>query len=841
VGPRLNALSEEASIVIFSVNAARLVGIPVGMVFPIMGFPDSLKKAQSGLRRWKVRLDRRERTMQKAIVPERQTLQTLLVTGSSGLIGSSLIDRVGENYLEIGFDREGPPHPPPATDRVIDCDLTSDDSVRAALDQVRRSGHRRIASVIHLAAYYSFSGEPSPLYEQATVRGTERLLRGLRDFEVEQFIFSSTMLIHAPCEPGDRIHEDSPLRPKWDYPMSKVETEHLILRERGDTPVVFLRIAGVYDDRGHSIPIANQIKRIQEKRLIARVFPGDIHRGQAFVHLEDLLDALVLTVEHRKELPEVTTLLIGEPDTPSYDELQRSISRELHGKEWKTFRVPKPLAKLGAWLQDVMPGPGSFIKPWMIDLADDHYALDIRRAREVLGWEPRHSLRETLPKIIDALKSDPPGWYKDNKLALKQPPGPAWPHIANMFLGLWLLGTAPAFGITQPALLWSDLASGAAAILFGALAMRHRWAAWATSLVGLWLMSAPLLFWAQSPAVYSNDLLTGALIIAFSVVVPRLGPDGPGSGVPPEWSYNPSAWPQRLGIVFLAMIGFFLSRYMAAFQLGHIAYPWDPFFGDGTRQVLTSDISKAFPVSDAGLGAFSYLLDAVAGLIGGRRRWRTMPWMVLLFGLFIIPPGVTSIVLVILQPVGVGAWCTLCLAASVVMLMMVPPALDEVIATTQFLLRTRREGGSLWRALWSGDGGKAEEPAPSRKRSIFGELVHGIEIFSAPWNLVAGALIGAWLMAAPSLLGASGFAADSTHIAGALVATLAVVAMAEPARLVRYCNVLLGLWLMVAPWFIQGDSAWHWSSIFAGAVLAALSFHRGRVEDRYGGWQRWIR
>jgi len=57
--------------------------------------------------------------------------------------------------------------------------------------------------------------------------------------------------------------------------------------------------------------------------------------------------------------------------------------------------------------------------------------------------------------------------------------------------------------------------------------------------------------------------------------------------------------------VFLAMIGFFLSRYMAAFQLGHISYPWDPFFGESTRRVLTSDISKAFPVSDAGLGALS--------------------------------------------------------------------------------------------------------------------------------------------------------------------------------------------------------------------------------------------
>jgi hypothetical protein len=233
-------------------------------------------------------------------------------------------------------------------------------------------------------------------------------------------------------------------------------------------------------------------------------------------------------------------------------------------------------------------------------------------------------------------------------------------------------------------------------------------------------------------------------------------------------------------------------------------YPWDPFFGESTSRVLTSDISKAFPVSDAGLGALSYLLDALAGLIGGRRRWRTMPWMVVLFGEFIIPPGVTSIVLDILQPVSIGAWCTLCLVASVVMLLMVSPALDEVIATGQFLLRTRRERGHVWRAFWRGEGSAAEEPESLEKRSRLSEILHSIEVFSAPSNLWLSALVGAWLMAAPTLLGLAGAAADSTHIMGALVVTFSVVAFAEPARLVRWLNVLFGLWVLLAPWLLGG-------------------------------------
>jgi nucleoside-diphosphate-sugar epimerase len=344
-------------------------------------------------------------------------LGTLIITGSSGLIGSAFIDRVGENYTEMGFDRKGPPRPPPKTAHVIACDLSSDESVCAVLKEVRRLGHRRIASILHLAAYYSFASESSPLYEQVTVRGTERLLHGLRDFEVEQFIFASTMLVHAPCAPGARINEDWPLEPKWDYPKSKVAAEQLILRERGDVPVVLMRIGAVYDDRCHSIPLAQQIRRIYEKRFISRIFSGDITHGVAFVHLEDTVEALLLAVEQRKKLPQVTTLLIGELDTLSYDELQRTISRQLHGQEWKTYQIPKTLAKLGCWLQNLLPGADPFLKPWMIDLSDDHYAFDISRARMLLGWEPRHSLRKSLSKIINELKSDPVSWYEENNLS----------------------------------------------------------------------------------------------------------------------------------------------------------------------------------------------------------------------------------------------------------------------------------------------------------------------------------------------------------------------------------------------------------------------------------------
>jgi hypothetical protein len=142
-------------------------------------------------------------------------------------------------------------------------------------------------------------------------------------------------------------------------------------------------------------------------------------------------------------------------------------------------------------------------------------------------------------------------------------------------------------------------------------------------------------------------------------------------------------------------------------------------FGEGSRVILTSSVSRLLPVPDAALGAFGYLLDAVAGLIGGRQRWRTMPWIVVVFGLAVGPLGAVSIVLVILQPVLFDAWCTLCLTSAVISLLMIGPAMDEFLASLQYLKRQHVEGRSVWRAFWGLSHGsrgfeRAQEPPVRR-------------------------------------------------------------------------------------------------------------------------------
>lgn len=178
------------------------------------------------------------------------------------------------------------------------------------------------------------------------------------------------------------------------------------------------------------------------------------------------------------------------------------------------------------------------------------------------------------------------------------------------------------------------------------------------------------------------------------------------SPIPPGWDYNPSAWDQRVPIVVLALVGFVVAGYLALYQWDVFATVWEPFFGEGSRVILDSSVSHIFPIPDAALGALGYLLDAVTGVVGGRDRWRTRPWLVIVFGLAVGPLGVASVVLVILQPVLFDAFCTLCLASAVISLVMIGPAMDEVLASLQHLRSVAAEGGSVWRAFLTGEGAR---------------------------------------------------------------------------------------------------------------------------------------
>ncbi|NGX38983.1 MAG: hypothetical protein KR126chlam1_00301 [Chlamydiae bacterium] len=181
----------------------------------------------------------------------------------------------------------------------------------------------------------------------------------------------------------------------------------------------------------------------------------------------------------------------------------------------------------------------------------------------------------------------------------------------------------------------------------------------------------------------------------------------PLNAIPEPWEYNPSKWSQRLRIIAVAAVATLISLYMGLYQWRLIDSVWDPIFGIQSMQVLDSDVShqirKWVLIPDSILGTLAYLGDIIFALAGSTRRWHDRPWLVIVFGLDVIPLGIVSAILVFMQGFVVGYYCTLCLITAVISLILVVLAYDEVWSSILFLYRVWKRGKKfsiLWDTFW---------------------------------------------------------------------------------------------------------------------------------------------
>lgn len=184
------------------------------------------------------------------------------------------------------------------------------------------------------------------------------------------------------------------------------------------------------------------------------------------------------------------------------------------------------------------------------------------------------------------------------------------------------------------------------------------------------------------------------------------------------WSYNPSSWRQRIPICLLAFVAFLLATHLSLYQWRLIDTVWDPVFGEQSAGVLDSEVAGMmhgwFGIPDAALGALAYLGDAIFGLAGSTRRWQYRPWLVILFGIDVIPLGLVSGILVLCQAFVVGHWCFLCLVTAVISLVLVYMAYDEVYSSLKYLYavwKRTRSSRAVWMALCGWPLPEADEAA----------------------------------------------------------------------------------------------------------------------------------
>ena len=107
------------------------------------------------------------------------------------------------------------------------------------------------------------------------------------------------------------------------------------------------------------------------------------------------------------------------------------------------------------------------------------------------------------------------------------------------------------------------------------------------------------------------------------------------------------------------------------------------------------------------------------------------------------------------------------------------------------------------------------------------------------WAQVMNALFGAWLMAAPAVLGYDGPGRISTLIVGPIAATLAIIAIWEVVRPLGKLNILLGIWLVIAPLILRHESMVPViNSFVVGIMMIGLALTSSSTSGKFaGGWR----
>jgi UDP-glucose 4-epimerase len=296
----------------------------------------------------------------------------VLVTGGAGFIGANLLRQLDSSHDVRVLDNlaRGSRDLLPA-DRDIDVvvgDIRDPEAVKRAM--------AGMDLVIHLAAFGSVVESVTDPVEnfEINVRGTFEMLRGAADAGVERFVFASTGgAIMGDQEPP--IDERSLPWPISPYGASKLCGEaymHAFAGSFGIRPVA-LRFANVYGP--YSAHKKGVITRFIRAALAGGTFEifGDGQASRDFLHVDDLCRGIVAAAD--SELSDEVLHLASEKET-TINELARLIL-DLVGSDVEIVHHPK------------RPG----------EVERNFARAD--RAREVLGWEPRLSLREGMAGTIE--------------------------------------------------------------------------------------------------------------------------------------------------------------------------------------------------------------------------------------------------------------------------------------------------------------------------------------------------------------------------------------------------------------------------------------------------------
>jgi len=318
----------------------------------------------------------------------------VVVTGASGNAGTSLLraladdDRVDEI---VGLARRRPSREVPKTE------WRSADVERNDLETIFRDAD----CVVHLAWAIQPSHDLAAL-RRTNVDGSERVFRAVAEVGVPALVYASSVGAYSPGPKDRPVDESWPTEgtPTSFYSRHKAEVEALLDRfqaERPETRVVRLR-PGLIFKRGPA--------EEQRRYFLGPLFPRLLARDGAIVFVPDI-EGLRFQAVHSLDVGEAYRLaVVGDARGAFNIAAEPVLDPDTLARALGARKLPLParLVRGGmaaTWQFRLQPTP-----PGWLDMGLSVPIMDTTRAREVLGWEPRHSsveaIRDVLSGIADA-------------------------------------------------------------------------------------------------------------------------------------------------------------------------------------------------------------------------------------------------------------------------------------------------------------------------------------------------------------------------------------------------------------------------------------------------------
>jgi nucleoside-diphosphate-sugar epimerase len=327
-------------------------------------------------------------------------VETILVTGAGGFIGSHLVDdQLARGRavvaLDLNLDRlnHATMHPR--------CKLVPGDVRDASLLQEVAAG---IDVVFHLASAHLEVNKPASYFEEINVAAVRRLLEISRAHNVKRFVHCSSVGVYGPLEELP-ANEETACRPDIPYEETKLAGEGVVrdFAKSNDLSFVILRPAWVYGPR---CPRTLKLFRSIKKKHFFLVGNGENLRHPIYV--SDMLEAFELAAT--KGAVDGETFLIASEEPVELRYLVEQIA--------KVERVPLPQLKVPPSLMKVfcaaiegvfkLGGREPPISRRSLKFFTESSAFDIAKAKRFLGYNSKVGLDEGLSETYR--------FYVDNAL-----------------------------------------------------------------------------------------------------------------------------------------------------------------------------------------------------------------------------------------------------------------------------------------------------------------------------------------------------------------------------------------------------------------------------------------